>query len=161
VVEVEIDCLAGVVAEVLQPVVAGLPGDGEEGGDEQAPWEEPDEVEEPVRIAGELVVVVGVAQGEEAQEVLVDEVEVEEAVDVAEGGVVADGVALVRIGEAAEDVPGGGDGQEEQQAGDGLELPPAAPLAGEQQVRNGGANKEDGAMKPLVSSARATPAQVR
>ena len=100
-------------------------------------------MQQPVRGKGQLVVVVRVAQAEEAQEVLVDEVEVQEAVDVAEGGVVADGVALIGIGEAAENVPGRGDGQKEQRAGDGLEAAPAPPLAGEQQVGNGRADKED------------------
>ena len=84
-----------------------------------------------------------VAQAEEAQEVLVDEVEVEEAVDVAEGGVVADGVALVGIG-GRRGCARGRRWQEEQEAGDGLELAPATPLAGEQQVGNGRADKEDG-----------------
>jgi hypothetical protein len=87
---------------------------------------------------------VRVAQREEAQVVLVDEVEVEEAVDVADGGVIADGVSLVGIGEAAEDVPGRGDGQEEQRAGEEAQLAPATPLAGEDQVGNGGADEEDG-----------------
>ena len=47
---------------------------------------------------------------------LVDEVEVEESVDVADGGVVADRMTLIGIGEAAEDVPRGGNRQEEQES---------------------------------------------
>jgi hypothetical protein len=156
VVEVEVDGLAGVVAQVLEPVVAGLPGNGEQGGQKQAPGKEPDQMQQPVSGEGQLVVVVRVAQAEEAQEVLVDEVEVEEAVDVADGGVVADGMALVGIGEAAEDVPGRGDGQKQQRSGDGLQLAPATPLAGEKQVGNAAPTKKTGAMRPLVSRARAT-----
>jgi hypothetical protein len=102
-------------------------------------------VQQPVGMRkGQLVVVVRVAQAEEAEQVLVDEVEVEEAVDVADGGVVADGVALVGVVDAAEDVPGRGDEQKEQDAGEGLENAPAAPLAGEQQVGNGRSDEEDG-----------------
>ena len=122
VVKVEVDRLAGIVAQVLEPVVAGLPADGDESGDEQAPGEEPDEVEEPVRIPAELVVVVRVAQAEEAQEMFVDEVEVEEAVNVADGGMVADRVSLVGVGEAAEDVPGRGDGEEQRKPVTSLSL---------------------------------------
>jgi hypothetical protein len=98
------------VAELEEPGAAGLPGDGEEGREEEAPGKEPDEVEEPVGEGGELVVVVWIALAEEAEEVLVDEVEPPEAVDVAEGGDVADLMALAGVGEADEDVPGGGDG---------------------------------------------------
>ena len=73
----------------------------------------------------------------------VDEVEVPEAMDIAGGGVIADGMALIGIGEAGEDVPGRGDGQIQQQSRKGFELAPAPPLAAEQQQRNGRAGKED------------------
>src|SRR5271165_6037935 len=53
-------------------------------------------------------------------------------------------MALVRIGEAAENVPWRGNGQKEQEAGDGLQSAPAAPLAGEHQVGNGRSEEEDG-----------------
>ena len=69
----------------------------------------------PEEVAGELVVVLGEALAEEAEEVLVDEVEPEEAVAVHAAG----------VAQAGEDVPGGGDGEEEERAGEGLE---AAPL---------------------------------
>ena len=101
-------------------------------------------MEQPVGDERKLVVVVRVAQAEEAQEVFIHKIKVEEAVDVSDGGVVADGVSLVRIGEAAEDVPGRGDEQEEQESRDGLEVAPATPLAGEQQVRDGRAEEKDG-----------------
>ena len=72
----------------------------DEDADEEAPGEEPDEVEAPEEVAGELVVVHREAAAEEAEEVLVDEVEPEEAVAVHAAG----------VAEAGEDVPGGGDG---------------------------------------------------
>ena len=70
-------------------------------------------MEQPVGGIRQLVVIVRIALAKEAQVMFVDEIEVPEAVDVAEGGVVADGVSLVGIGEAAKDVPGRGDSEEE------------------------------------------------
>ena len=113
-------------------MVASLPREGHEGGQEEAPGKDPDEMQQPVSEAGQLVVVVRITQVEEAQVVLVDEVEVKEAVDVAQGGVVADGVSLVGIGQAAENVPGRGDGHEDQRADDRLDLAPAPPQAGDE-----------------------------
>ncbi len=65
----------------------------------------------------------GDAEVEVAEEVLVHEVEPEPAVDVAVGGkgdlpvavceVEGCGMALRGVGEAGEDVPGGGDGEED------------------------------------------------
>ena len=138
----DVRCQAVVAAQVLHPVAAGLPGHGHKGRQKQAPGEDPDQVQQPVGKAGQLVVVVRVAQAEEAQVMLVDEVEVKEAVDVAEGGVVADGVALVGIGQPAENVPGRGDGQKNQRAGDRLQLAPAPPQAGDKQEGNCRADKE-------------------
>ena len=149
VVEIEIDGLAGIATQVLQPAMAGFPGHDESGGQEEAPGEEPDQVEQPVGGEGQPVVVVRVALAEETEEVLVDEVEIPEPVDVAERRVIADGMSLVGIGEAGEDVPGRGDGQVEQDSAEGLELTPAAPLAAEQQQGNGGAGKEDGGDEAL------------
>ncbi len=90
-------------------------------------------MEAPEEVAGELVVVHGDALAEEAQEVLVDEVEPEEAVAVHAAG----------VAEAGEDVPGGGDGEEEQNAGEGLEGAPVSVLAGEGEIDDGGAEEED------------------
>ncbi len=67
-------------------------------------------MEGPVEVAGELVVVAGDAAAEEAEDVLVDEVEPEEAVAVGAAG----------VAQAGEDVPRGGDGEEEEGAGEGL-----------------------------------------
>ena len=80
------------------------PEGGEAQGQEERPGEEPDEVERPVEVAGELVVVAGDAAAEEAEDVLVDEVEPEEAVAVHAAG----------VAQAGEDVPRRGDEQEEQ-----------------------------------------------
>ena len=84
-----------------------------------APGHEPDEEESPEEIEGDGVVVAGDAEVEVAEEVLVDEVEPEPAVDVAVGGerdgpvAVGEGevagMALGGVGEGDEDVPGGGD----------------------------------------------------
>ncbi len=64
--------------------------------------------------------------------------------DVADGGVVADGVTLVGIGKAAEDVPGRGDRKKKQKACDGLQRAPAPPLPRQDQVGNRRAHKKDG-----------------
>ena len=142
--------------------MAGSPGDDEGGGEEEAPGEDPDEVEEPVGDPRQAVVVVGIAEAAEAEDVFVEEVEVPEAVDVAEGGDVTDGMALVGVAQTGEDVPRGGDEEEEEESGDGLEATPATPLAAEQeQWGMTAAKKKTGAMRPLVSVARASAAQAR
>ena len=97
-----------------------LPTLDEGEGKEEAPGEEPYDVEAPEEIAGELVVVHWIALAEEAQEVLVDEVEPEEAVAVHAAG----------VAQASEDVPWRGDGEEEK-AGEGFELAPSSLFAGE------------------------------
>ncbi len=131
-----------VVAELREPGAAGLPGDGEERGEEEAPGKEPDEVQEPVGERGELIVVVRIALAEEAEDVLVDEVEVPPAVDVTKGGDVTDGMAFAAIGAAYEDVPGGRDGEEQKRAGEGLEVAPASALAREPEVGDGSAKEK-------------------
>ena len=111
------------------------PGNDEGGGGEEAPGEEPDQVQGPVEVAGELVVVAGDAAAEEAEDVLVDEVEPEEAVAVGAAG----------VAQAGEDVPGGGYGEEEEEAGEGLEGAPAVELAGpEEEEEDGGEDEDDG-----------------
>jgi hypothetical protein len=55
--------------------VALLPAEYGGGGSEEAPGKEPDEVQRPVEVAGELVVVVRNAMAEEAGDVLVVEIE--------------------------------------------------------------------------------------
>ena len=77
-------------------------------------------MEGPVEGGGEFVVVAGDAAAEEAKDVLVDEVEPEEAVAVQAAG----------VAQAGKDVPGSGDGEEEEQAGEGFEAAPVAEFAG-------------------------------
>ncbi len=116
---------------------------------EEAPGKEPDEVEAPVEVAGELVVVHGDAPAEEAEEVLVDEVEPEEAVAVHAAG----------VAQAGEDVPGGGDGEEEEHAGEGFEAAPGFQSPVRSEVDEGGPKKKTRATRPLVRTARARAVQ--
>ena len=64
---------------------------------------------------------------------LVDEVEPEEAVAVQAAG----------VAQAGKDVPGSGDGEEEEQAGEGFEAAPVAEFAGEREVEGGGGEEKD------------------
>src|ERR1019366_2517941 len=52
-------------------------GVSEEEREEEAPREEPDQVQGPVEVSGEFVVIHRIAPAEEAEEVLIDEVEPE------------------------------------------------------------------------------------
>ena len=61
---------------------------------------------------------------------------------IADGGMIADGMALVRILQPAQNVPRRSDGQKQQKPGDRLERTPAPPLAGERKIGNCGAGKE-------------------
>ena len=106
-------------------------------------------MQQPVGGKGQFVVVVRVAFAQKTQNVLVDEIEVPEAVDAAQGGVVADGVALVGITQAGQNVPGSGDGQKKEQAADRLQRPPAPPLAAQQKKWNRRRGKEDRGDQPL------------
>ncbi len=85
---------------------------------------------EPVRVTRHFVVVVRVALVQEAEHVFIDEVEVEEPVHIAQGGMVAHWVSLVGVGESAQNVPRRCDEQEEQRSCERLEHSPATPLAG-------------------------------
>jgi hypothetical protein len=141
------------------------PRDGGEGAEEEsAPRHEPDEDESPEEGEGDGVVVAGDAEVEVAEEMLVDEVEPEPAVDVAVGGE-GDGPVAVREGEVAgvalrgvregdEDVPRGGDDEEDKSAGDWVELAEAGEdcaevAAGEGQVSEDDENGEDDADEAL------------
>ena len=114
-----------------------------------APGKEPDQVQAPVENKGKLVVVDWITFAQKAKHLLVDEVEIEEAVDVARGGNVAYRVTRAWIAQPGENVPGRGDGKEEQNAGEQAELTPAAPISGEQQVRHGGEEEKDRSHQPL------------
>ena len=130
---------------------AGMRGDGVEevGG----PGHEPDEEESPEEIEGDGVVVAGDAEVEVAEELLVDEVEPEPAVDVAVGGegdvpvAVGEGevagMALGGVGEGDEDVPRCGDGEEDDGAGDGVELAEAVEGAAECRGLGARCSKDD------------------
>ena len=74
-----------------------------------------------------------------------------------------DGVARARIAQPGEDVPGRGNGEEEQNAGGQAELTPAAPISGEQQVRHGGEEEEDRSHHPLGQHGQrqGSPGQVK
>ena len=90
--------------------------------DECAPRHQPDQAEAPEEVERDGVVVAGDAQVEIAEELLVDEVEPEPAVDVSLGGKrdeevavregEAAGKALRRVRQRGEDVPGRDDGDE-------------------------------------------------
>ena len=139
----ELDGVGRVVAQVRGEDAAIAPGANKRRREEEAPGKEPDELAEPEDEPRLLVVVVRVALAEEAQNMLVDEIEVEEAMHMPWRGNVADGIALIGITQAGEDVPGRGDGEEEQDAGEEPQLAPAPPFAGDQQVRNDGGDEED------------------
>ena len=149
IVQVKVQRLAALAAQVLHPVAAGLPGNHHESGQEQAPGKEPDQVQQPVPEHRQLVEVMREARPGKAEEVLVDEVEVPEAVHVAGGGMVADGKALIGIGQPGQNVPGRGNGQEQNQSCDRLQLPPAPPLPAQKQQRNGRGGKENGCDQTL------------
>jgi hypothetical protein len=145
------------------------PGGGLE--DEGGPGHEPEETESPEEPEGRGVVVVGDAEVEVAEEVLVHEIEPEPAADVAVGGegdepvaegegevVVGEkaeggGVALGGVGEAGEDVPGGDDEEEEEGGGGGVEVAEvmegALEASGEEEVEDDDGDGEDYADEAL------------
>src|SRR5580658_3054969 len=127
----------------LAETVTLAPRNGDGGGSEEAPGEEPDDMKRPVERAGELVVVAWDASAEEARDVLVVEVEPRPTSVRGEAG--AGGHGDRRIAECGEDVPWRGDSEEEQEAGEGIEPTPATPLAGEDdEEADGGEEKDDG-----------------
>ena len=156
---------AELAAEDGRAVGGAEEGCGPGGGleDESGPRHEPDEAEAPEEPERGGVVVVGDAEVEVAEEVLVHEVEPEPAVDVAVGGerdlpVEVDeaergGSALCGIGEAGEDVPGGGDEEEGFEGGPGVELAETASgaleAAGEEEVEDDDGDGEDYADEAL------------
>ena len=133
---------AELAAEDLGAAGAAEEGRGPGGGleDEGGPGHEPEEAESPEEPEGRGVVVVGDAEVEVAEQVLVHEVEPEPAADVAVGGQghepVAEreregvlgyeaeggGMAFGGIGQAGEEVPGRGDEQEGFEGGPGMEV---------------------------------------
>src|SRR6185437_3113309 len=101
----EIGQVGGLVVDVGGKGSTITPGPNHGGGNKDAPREQPHELAKPVGEPRLLVVVVRVALAEEAQEMLVNEVEVEEAVNIAGVRDVAHGMSLVWIAQPAKDVP--------------------------------------------------------
>ncbi len=83
--------------------------------------------------------------------------------DVAWGGDVAHRVTCAGIAESGEDVPGRGDGKEEQNTGEQAELTPAPPIASQQQVGHGGGKEEDRGNQPFGQHGQrqSSPGQVK
>src|SRR4051812_14348216 len=102
-------------------------------GQEEAPGEEPDKVERPIEIAGQFVVVDWIASTKEAEEMLVDEVEPEEAMAIHASG----------IANAGENVPRSGDHKEHDGTAHGFEAAPATILAREGKIDRGGSKEKD------------------
>ncbi len=90
----------------------GADGVEEGGGEEGYPGEEPEEEQGPEDGDGDLAVVVGDAAAEEAGDVLV--VEIEPGPAGVRGEAEAGGHGDGWIAEGGEDVPGGGDGEEDE-----------------------------------------------
>ena len=112
-------------------------GAGQEGG----PGKDPDGGEQPEERDGDLAVVVGDAAGEEAGDVLV--VEIEPGPAGVGGQAEAGGHGDGRIAQGGEDVPGRGDGEEDQRGWDEVEFEEEVELAGDGEVEEDEAERED------------------
>ena len=86
---------------------------------------------------------------------LVDEVEVPEAVDISQRGVIADGMAMVGVGQSGQNVPRRRNRQEEQGAGYRLQLAPASPQSAHHEKWNRGRDEEDRGHQSLGQSGQA------
>ncbi len=124
---------------------------------ERTPWEQPHQVEQPEQQDGDAVVVLRPSGAEEAEQVLVEEVEPEEAAVVA--GAAGHGeVEVRRVPDDGQDVPRRGDGERQQRSGDGTQAAPgfrARQLAGEGEVQAPCGHWEDGADQALEEQAGA------
>lgn len=148
--------------------IAEWEGAGDGGGKEGGPGHEPDEDETEKESERDGVVVAGDAQVEVAEELLVHEVEPGPAVNVAVGGerdlpmAVEEGkragVALSWIAKAGEDVPGGGEEEEDCRAWEGVKLADAgscgtgkdrAEASGEKEIQGDDGEGEDDADEAL------------
>ena len=98
------------------PSASGGPRPPENYRQVDAPGKEPDQMQAPVENKGKLVVVDWITFAQEAKHLFVNEVEIEEAVDVARGGDVACGVTGAWVAQPGEYVPWRCDGKEEQNA---------------------------------------------
>jgi hypothetical protein len=107
----------------------------------------PEAARKPEEGDGDLAVVVGDAAGEEAGDVLVVEIEPgpSGARGQAEAGRQGDG----RVAQRGEDVPGSGDGEEDQRGGDEVEPGEKPELAGEGEIEEDEGEGEDEADEAL------------
>ena len=117
------------------------------GGQECGPGHDPDEEHEPEEPDGGLAVVVGDAFGEEAGDVLVVEIEPGPAAVCRQSE--ACGERDGWIAQGGEDVPWGGDGEEDCGAGEEVEFREEAKLIGEGEVEKDEGDGEDEADEPL------------
>jgi hypothetical protein len=109
------------------------------GGEEGRPGKEPEGGEEPEEEDGDLTVVVRDAALQETGDVLV--VEIEPGPACAGGQAEAGGQRDGWIAQRGEDVPGGGDQEEEKRGWDEVKLQEQAELAGEGEIEQ---DKGDG-----------------
>ncbi len=136
-------CRVALGMQITDPPPAGAPGAPYHQRQIEAPRQQPRDLSDPIHPSRLLVVVHRVALAEKAQHVLVDEVEVEEAVHVAERRMVADRIALVRITQPGENVPWRRDDEKKQDSSQQPHLAPAPPFAGERQPGGCRGEEED------------------
>ena len=117
-------------------------------------------MQKPIAAVRKLVVVVRIAQAEEAQYMLVDEIEVEEPVHIAHRGMVAHRVALVGIGQSAKNVPRRGNARNTSTRRQASE-PSSAAIGRSAAGKERRTQKKTGAISPLVSSASPTQAHIQ
>src|SRR6202034_4418391 len=132
VVKIKIHGLPCIAAKMLQPGMTRSPRDDKHCRQKETPRKQPDKMQKPIRRKGQFVVVVRKPLSQKAQEMLVDKIEVPEAVHVSRHGMIADRMTLVRIRQPGQDVPRRGDHQKKQEARKWLVLAPAPPLAAEE-----------------------------
>src|SRR5882757_4580530 len=133
----------------VTPTTASIPCSPESDREIDAPRKEPDQVQAPIKSKGQFVVVHWITLAQKPQHLLVDKVEIEEAVNIAGSGDIARGVAGTGIAQPGEDVPGGSNGEEQQNAGGQTELAPAAPFSSEQEIGHGSKEEKDRGHQPL------------
>ncbi len=160
VLEVEVHGLAGIAMEMLHPWRRVFHATTSSAGRNRLHGKSQTRCEQPIGDERQAIVVVRKALAEETQEVFVDEVESTRSRERCLVWVIADGVSLVGVRESGEDVPRRGDGEEEQDSRDGLQVAPAAPLSAQQQQGNGRGGEEDGSDESLGQVARASAAHM-
>ena len=147
--QVEVHCLCGRRPKHLQPAMPRSPCAPDGNGEIQAPRKQPDQVKTPEQRGRQLVVVVREALSEKAQNMLVDEIEVEESVNVSRRRNVADRMSMIRIAQPGENMPRRCDRKKQKTAGKDAEFPPAPPLSRKNQIRDYCGEKEYGCDEAL------------